>query len=135
MNETRVVGQSIRRIDAEEKALGQAIFAADFRLNNELVAKFIPSPHAHAEILSIDTAKAEALEGVFAVITPEDIPDVPGYDPGSRFHAFMARRFVVFAGQPVAAVAARDLATAEAALDMIEVQYRPLPVVNTPEQA
>ena len=134
MNETRVVGQSIRRIDAEEKALGQAIFAADFRLNNELVAKFIPSPYAHAEILSINTAKAEALEGVYAVITPEDIPDVPGYDPSSRFHAFMARKFVVFAGQPVAAVAARDLATAEAALDLIEVQYRPLPVVNTPEQ-
>jgi len=135
MTDTRVVGQSVQRIDAEEKVLGQAIFAADFRLNNELVGKFIPSPYAHAEILSIDISKAEALAGVSAVITPDDIPDVPAYDPSSRFHAFMARRFVVFAGQPVAAVAAKDLATAEAALDLIEVQYRPLPVVISPEQA
>ena len=135
MTDTRVVGQSVQRIDAEEKVRGQAIFAADFRLNNELVGKFIPSPYAHAEILSIDTSKAEALAGVYAVITPDDIPDVPAYDPSSRFHAFMARRFVVFAGQPVAAVAAKDLATAEAALDLIEVQYRPLPVVISPEQA
>ncbi len=135
MTETRVVGQPIQRIDAEEKARGQAIFAADFRLSNELIGKFIPGPYAHAEILSMDTSKAEALPGVYAVITSDDIPDVPSYDPSSRFHAFMARRFVVFAGQPVAAVAAKDLATAEAALDLIEVQYRPLPVVNTPEQA
>ena len=135
MSETRVVGQSIGQIDAEEKVIGQAVFAADFRLNNELIGKFIPSPYAHAEILSIDTTKAEALSGVYAVITPEDIPEVPGYDPNSRFHAFMARKFVVFAGQPVAAVAATDLATAEAALALIEVQYRQLPVVSTPEQA
>jgi CO/xanthine dehydrogenase Mo-binding subunit len=135
MTDTRVVGQSLQRIDAEEKVRGQAIFAADFRLNNELIGKFIPSPYAHAEILSFDTSKAEALSGVYAVITPDDIPDVPGYDPSSRFHAFMARKFVVFAGQPVAAVAAKDLATAEAALDLIEVQYHPLPVVSTPQQA
>jgi CO/xanthine dehydrogenase Mo-binding subunit len=135
MTETRVVGQPVQRIDAEEKARGQAVFAADFRLNNETIGKFISSPYAHAEILSVDTSKAEALSGVYAVVTPDDIPDVPGYDPSSRFHAFMARRFVVFAGQPVAAVAARDLATAEAALDLIEVRYRPLPVVSTPEQA
>ncbi len=135
MSETRVVGQSIQRIDSEEKVRGQAVFAADFRLNNEVVGKFIPSPYAHAEILSIDTSRAEALAGVYAVVTSEDIPDVPGYDPSSRFHAFMARRFVVFAGQPVVAVAAQDLAIAEAALDLIEVQYQPLPVVSAPEQA
>lgn len=135
MTETRVVGQPVQRIDAEEKARGQAVFAADFRLNNELIGKFIPSPYAHAEILSIDASKAEALAGVYAVVTADDIPDVPAYDPGSRFHAFMARRFVVFAGQPVVAVAAKDLATAEAALDLIDVQYRPLPVVTTPQQA
>jgi len=135
MSEMRVVGRSIQRIDSEEKVRGQAVFAADFRLNNELVGKFIPSPYAHAEILSVDTSRAEALPGVYAVITSEDIPDVPGYDPNSRFHAFIARRFVVFAGQPVAAVAAQDLATAEAALDLIGVEYKPLPVVSSLEQA
>ena len=135
MTDRHAIGKPIPRIDAEEKVRGQAVFAADFRVNNELVGKFLPSPYAHAEILSIDTSKAEALPGVYAVITPDDIPDVAGYDPGSRFHAFMARKFIVFAGQPVAAVAAKDSATAEAALDLIEVEYAPLPVVISPEQA
>jgi CO/xanthine dehydrogenase Mo-binding subunit len=125
MTETHVVGQAIPRIDSIEKIRGQAVFAADFQLIHELVGKFIPSPYAHAEILSVDTSKAEALAGVFAVITQDDTPEVPDYDPGSRFHAFMARKYVVFAGQPVAAVAAKDLATRAA--DLIEVQYRPRP--------
>jgi CO/xanthine dehydrogenase Mo-binding subunit len=135
MVRTRVVGQRLPRVDAGEKVRGEAIFAADVRLPGLLVGKFLPSPHAHAEILAIDTAQAEAMPGVRAVITAADIPAVDGYDPGERFHGFLARRFAVFAGQPVAAVAADDLATAEAALERIEVQYRLLPVVRSPEEA
>ena len=125
------LGKEIRRFDSDEKVRGQAVFAADVHLSGELHAKFLPSPHAHAEILTIRTAEAEALPGVVAVVTAADIPDSPRYDPGSRLHAFMARRFVVFQGQPVAAVAAVDLPTAEAALALIEVEYRLLPVVAT----
>jgi CO/xanthine dehydrogenase Mo-binding subunit len=135
MPEMRVVGQPLPRLDALEKVRGQAIFAADVQLPQTLVGKFLASPHAHAEILAIDTAQAEALPGVRAVITAADIPDVAAYDPGSRFHAFLARQYAVFAGQPVAAVAAVDLATAEAALELIQVEYRPLPVVRTPQEA
>lgn len=135
MTELRVVGQSLPRLDAKEKVQGQAVFAADVQLPGLLVGKFLASPHAHAEILSIDTSAAAALPGVRAVITAADIPAAAKYDPGSRFHAFLARRFVVFAGQPVAAVAADDLATAEAALELIQVEYRPLPVVRTPQEA
>jgi CO/xanthine dehydrogenase Mo-binding subunit len=135
MSKNHVVGQPIPRIDAVEKVRGEAIFGADVQLPNTLVAKFLPSPHAHAEILSIDTGQAETLPGVRAVITAADIPDVDSYDPGHRFHAFLARRFVVFAGQPVAAVAADDVATAEAALDLIQIEYQPLPAVLTPQDA
>ncbi len=135
MSETRVVGQYLPRIDAVDKVRGEAVFGADVQIPHMLAAKFLPSPQAHAEILSIDTSRAEALPGVRAVITAADIPEVDGYDPGHRFHAFLARRFVVFAGQPVAAVAADDLATAKTALDLIEVEYRPLPVVLIPQQA
>ena len=135
MSEIQVVSQRLPRVDAAEKVRGEATFAADVQLPRMLVGKFLPSPHAHAEILSIDTTQAEALPSVRAVITAADIPEVDAYDPGSRFHAFLARRFVVFAGQPVAAVAADDLATAEAALELIKVEYRPLPVVLDPEKA
>ncbi|MCI0398956.1 MAG: xanthine dehydrogenase family protein molybdopterin-binding subunit [Chloroflexi bacterium] len=125
------IGQPLPRIDAEEKVRGQAIFAADIKLPRMLVGKFLPSPHPHAEILAIDTSQAEALPGVQAVITAADIPAEVVYNPASRFHGFLARPFVVFVGQAVAAVAADDLATAEAALELIEVTYRLLPVVNS----
>jgi CO/xanthine dehydrogenase Mo-binding subunit len=130
MSNTRVVGQRLPRLDAAEKVRGEAVFAADVQLPRLLVAKILPSPYAHAEILSIDASQAEALPGVRAVITAADIPATDTYDPGNRFHAFLARRFAVYAGQPVAAVAADDLATAEAALELIGVKYRPLPVVD-----
>jgi CO/xanthine dehydrogenase Mo-binding subunit len=135
MPETRVVGQRLPRMDAEEKVRGEAIFAPDVRLPGMLVGKCLPSSHAHAEILSIDTSQAEALPGVRAVITAADIPIVDGYEPDNRHHAFLARRFALFAGQAVAAVAADDLATAEAALDRIGVEYRPLPVVHNLHEA
>ena len=129
MSETRVIGQPLPLIDAAEKVRGEAIFATDVQLPGLLVGKFLGSAHAHAEILSIDTSQAEALPGVWAVITAADIPKVDTYDPDNRNHAFMARRFAVYAGQPVAAVAADDLTTAGAALELIKVEYRPLPVV------
>jgi CO/xanthine dehydrogenase Mo-binding subunit len=129
------VGRRLPRPDSLEKVLGEAVFAADFRLPNELVGRILPSPHAHAEILSIDTSRAEQLPGVWAVVTASDIPAAAKYDHGSRFHAFLARSYVVFQGQALAAVAAADVATAEQALELIDVQYRLLPVVATIQQA
>ena len=123
MPETHSIGQPLPRVDAVEKVRGQAIFAADLNLPQMLVGKLLTSPHAHAEILSIDTSKAEALPGVRAVITAADIPEVETYDPDHRSHAFLARQFVVFVGQPVAAVAADDLPIAETALELIEVEH------------
>jgi CO/xanthine dehydrogenase Mo-binding subunit len=135
MSESPTIGRPLPRIDAEEKVRGEATFAADVGLPHLLVGKFLPSPHAHAEILSINTSRAEALKGVRAVITGADIPEVERYNPSRRIFAVLARKFAVFAGQPVAAVAAEDQATAEAALELIEVEYRLLPVVSTPQEA
>jgi CO/xanthine dehydrogenase Mo-binding subunit len=128
---TSPIGQPIPRLDSRNKVTGRAIFGADVRLPHMLYARFLSSPHAHAAIVSIDASRAEALPGVRAVITAADIPPGARYNAASRFHAFMARTHVVFIGQPVAAVAADDLATAEAAVELIEVRYRPLPVVAT----
>lgn len=132
---TTAIGKRLVRIDAEDKVRGTAVFGADIHLPGELTAKYLPSPYAHAEILSIDTSRADALPGVYAVITGADVPAEAQFDPSSRFHAFLARQYVVFAGQPVAAVAAADLATAEAALDLIKVRYRVLPAIIDIDQA
>lgn len=67
----KVVGQSVERLDAVKKVTGTAQFADDIRFSRPLYAQVKRSPYAHAKILSIDTSKAEALEGVRCVITGE----------------------------------------------------------------
>ncbi|NOZ30080.1 MAG: xanthine dehydrogenase family protein molybdopterin-binding subunit [Chloroflexi bacterium] len=135
MTELKVVGKPFPRVDAQEKVTGEAIFGTDVKLPGMLVGKFLGSPHPHAEIVSIDTSEAEKLPGVHAVITAADLPQSDQYDPGSRAHAVLARDRVLFVGQPVAAVAAEDLSTAEEALARIRVEYRPLPAVLDPVEA
>ena len=100
-------------------------------------AKLLRSPHAHARIRRIDTSRAEALQGVLAVVTAADFPELPvgatipmgetGYDMWMVAQINMARDKVIWVGQPVAAVAAVDVHVAEAALALIEVDYEPLP--------
>ena len=131
MAEHHMVGRRIPRVDAAAKTRGQAVFGADVQLPHMLTAKFLGSPHPHARIVSIDTSRAEALPGVRAVVTADDIPGAAKYDPANRFHAFLARGHVVFPGQPVAAVAADDAAAAEAAIALIHVDYELLSPVLT----
>ena len=135
MPEKRSIGNPLPRIDAQEKVRGTAVFGADINLPGQLVAKFLPAPLAHAEIISIDASRAAALPGVLAVLTGQELPMPASFDPQLRMFAYMARHYVVFQGQPVAAVAAIDLATAEQALELITVNYRPLPAVATLPQA
>src|SRR5207237_4210937 len=93
--------------------------------------KLLRSPHAHAKIVRIDVRGAGALPGVRAVLIAADIPVLRKKAP-TRAHAVLAIDRVVFAGQPVAAVAADELAIAEEALDLIDVQYEVLPVAADP---
>jgi CO/xanthine dehydrogenase Mo-binding subunit len=132
--EVRGVGLSIPRPDSPEKVTGQVQYVADLQPRGLLHAKLLRSPHAHARILRIDASRARALPGVRAVLTAADIPELK-HKPPTRTHAVLAIDRAVFAGQPVAAVAADELAIAEEALDLIEVEYEVLPAAIDPVAA
>src|SRR5882724_5912419 len=125
------VGLSIPRPDGPEKVTGRVQYVADIKPRGMLHAKLLRSPHAHANILRIDTSRAKALPGVRAVVTAADIPQLKRKAP-TRAHAVLAIDRVVFVGQPVAAVAADELAIAEEALDLITVEYQVLPASVDP---
>ena len=120
------VGVSIPRPDGPEKVTGRVQYVADIKPRGMLHAKLLRSPHAHANILRIDTSRAKAYPGVRAVITAADIPQLKKKAP-TRAHAVLAIDRVVFVGQPVVAVAADELSIAEEALDLITVEYDVLP--------
>ena len=125
------IGLSIPRPDAPDKVTGQVQYVADLNPRGLLHAKLLRSPHAHAKIVRIDVSRARALPGVRAVLTAADIPVLKKKAP-TRAHAVLAIDRVVFAGQPIAAVAADEPAIAEEALDLIDVQYEVLPVAADP---
>ncbi len=130
------VGRSLPRTDAPAKVTGRAIFTEDLRLPNMLYGRILTSPHAHALVKSIDISAAAALPGVKAVITGRDVSDVPyGVSPARYDQHVLAKDKVRFAGDPVAAVAAVDEATADRAVALITVEYEPLPVVLDPFEA
>jgi CO/xanthine dehydrogenase Mo-binding subunit len=122
----RYVGQSIARVDGVEKVTGKAKFTGDLVIPGMLHGKILRSPYAHARINSIDAARAEALPGVAAVLTAADISNTKPYYSGRPVIAIEKVRYV---GEPVAAVAAVDLRTAEEALALIHVDYEELPAV------
>jgi CO/xanthine dehydrogenase Mo-binding subunit len=125
---TRVVGQSLPRIDAPGKVTGSAVYAADFALPGMLYGKVFRSAEPHARLVRIDTARAAAMPGVRAVITAADTADVR-YGAAVKDEPVFARDVVRYVGQPLAAVAAVTLEAAEAALAAIEAVYEPLPPV------
>jgi CO/xanthine dehydrogenase Mo-binding subunit len=136
MTKYSVIGQRLPRVDAATKLTGQAKFAADFTLPNMLWGKVLWSPYPHANIRQIDVSEAAALNGVKAVITAADVPkkkDDEEY-PGAM-SSCLARNKVIFAGQPVAAVAAINQYVAEEALALIKVEYEVLPAVIDIEEA
>ena len=133
------------KVDALDKVTGRAQFGADVTLPRMLVGKVLRSPHAHARLTRIDVSKAAALPGVQAVITGQDLPRVTPGAPGGTgsptareyylSHEILARDKVWFHGQVVAAVAATSGDIAEAAVDLIEVEYDTLPHVTDPVEA
>ncbi|MDP7560918.1 MAG: molybdopterin-dependent oxidoreductase, partial [Planctomycetota bacterium] len=130
-----VVGQRNRKVDGMDKATGCAIYADDIQLPGMLYAKTLRSPHAHALIRSIDTAKAEALPGVYAVLVGDELPIPYGVIPWTQDEHVLAVEKVRFIGDEVAAVAAVDEDTANAALELIEVEYKPLRAFFDAEEA
>lgn len=138
------VGTRPVRPDGVPKVTGAARYGADYAPPGLLWGKVLRAPHAHARILGIDTSKAEALNGVHAVVTGADFPDFPDEYVGPErlqknfahdARNFMAREKALYHGHPVAAVAAKDEATAKEALALIEIDYAPLPHVITIDEA
>jgi len=134
-DEFRVVGKPLRKIDSLDKATGAAVYADDIALPGMLHAKTLRSPHRHARILSIDTSKAEALEGVHAVITGAELPIKYGVIPWTPDENALAVDRVRFIGDEVCAVAALDEDTANRALKLIEVEYEELHAYTDPREA
>ena len=132
-----MVGNSVPRVDGADKVTGRAKYVADLVIPGMIEGKFLRSPYAHARIVSIDTREAEALPGVIAVLTSKDFTDISPYmgRGNKKDQPIIAVDRVIFAGQPVAAVAAIDKATAEAGLSKIHVEYSELPAVISAEEA
>lgn len=123
------------RPDMAAKVAGDLAYLTDAREPGMLVGRILRAAHAHARILRIDTSAARALPGVRAVVTAADVPGLNAF--GIVFPdqpAFCSDR-VCYPGDAVAAVAAEDEATAEAALTLIRVEYAPLPVIDDMEAA
>jgi 4-hydroxybenzoyl-CoA reductase subunit alpha len=124
---TRRAGTATPLIDGVEKVTGRARFTADLPSREALVGRILRSPLAHGAIRAIDTSRASALPGVRAVITGADC-DVPyGVLPIAQNEYPLARERVRYVGEPIAAVAAIDEATAQAALDLVAVDMESLP--------
>src|SRR5581483_6192590 len=143
-----VLGHATPRIDALERVTGKADYTGDIQLPGMLYARVLRSPHPHARITAIDLSKARELPGVKAIITHETCTvqwSAGGSAGGAQYNdaakkATTHKRYafnnpVRFVGEPVAAVAATDRHTAEAALQLIAVTYEPLDFVLDHEDA
>lgn len=131
--EFKHIGKSPDRAEALEKVTGRATYVHDMELPGMLHAKVLLSPHARANIKSIDISEAKALPGVKAVLIGEDAPYLIGLYMVDK--CIIAKDFVRYQGEVVAAVAAVDEATAERAISLIKVEYEVLPAVLSIDDA
>ena len=127
---SKYIGVSVPRVDGVKKVTGAAKYVGDMKWPRMLYAKCVKSPYAHAKILSIDVSAAKALKGVHDVITGDYSTKRGGlYLEDTNF---LAVNTVKFCGEPVVAVAAETPEIAEAACELVKVEYEPLPVINNP---
>ena len=160
MKEHTILGQRLAKVDGLERVTGEAIFGADVKLSGMLYGKILRSPYPHARIRRIDFSNALSHPGVVAVVTAGDVRQAKQkdeeasaesgpqgtYDPGheeeeastdrpSSGRTVFADSKALWAGQAVAAVAAKSPELAEEALKLIEVDYEVLPAVMDAEEA
>lgn len=127
---SKYIGVSVPRVDGVKKVTGAAKYVGDMKWPRMLYAKCVKSPYAHAKILSIDVSAAKALKGVHDVITGDYYTKRGGLYLEDK--NFLAVNTVKFCGEPVVAVAAETPEMAEAACELVKVEYEPLPVINNP---
>jgi carbon-monoxide dehydrogenase large subunit len=138
----KIIGARIKRTEDPRLLTGRGAYTDDRKLPNVLHVAFRRSDHSHALIRSIDTAQAKQAPGVIAVFTAEDMAEVAAVFATSRmkdYHATpicaLARGKVRFAGEAIVGVVARSRYLAEDAVELIQIEFDPLPVVIDPEEA
>src|SRR5262245_54847797 len=129
------IGAYVPMVDGPEKVSGRARYTADFIAPGMLAGRIYRSPYAHAEILEVDVADAAQLPGVVAIVTGADCDRAFGVLPIARNEHPLARDKVRYKGEPVAAVAAVDEATADKAARLIRMKVRELPAYFTAADA
>ncbi|MCY4441088.1 MAG: molybdopterin-dependent oxidoreductase [Deltaproteobacteria bacterium] len=140
---SKLVGTRVKRREDPRLVQGLSHYVDDLRMADVLQVAILRSPHAHARINGINTDAASALAGVVSVVTGADIGDSVGSVPCAAAnptlrtppHPVLAQGEVRYVGEPVVAVVAEDSYTARDALDLIEVDYEPLPAVSDLEKA
>ncbi|MBI4186318.1 MAG: xanthine dehydrogenase family protein [Chloroflexi bacterium] len=132
MEQLSVVGKRVPREDSLVKLTGRAEYSTDISLPGMLHGKVLRSPYPHARIVSIDTSQAERLRGVKLVLTGKNTPSTDSPHADRRIFCTTKVRFI---GDEVAAVAAVDADTAGEALELIRVEYEPLPAIFDPLEA
>lgn len=130
-----IMGACTPRLDAPGKVTGAVKYAADMQMANMLHMQVVRSPHAYAKIISIDVKAALAMPGVEVVVTSDDVPGVDNFGVFIEDQPIMARDYVRYAGEAVAAIAAETLDIAIAASKLIEVKYEVLGGIFDPHLA
>lgn len=134
---TSNIGQNWRRVDALEKATGEAVYCDDVFMEDMLYVSVLRAMKPRARVQSIDTSKAAALEGVEAVLTAKDVP-------GENYQGYIFKDWPTFvpvgemtccAGDAIAAVAAVSKEIADKAIQQIEVKYEELEPITDPKRA
>src|SRR5207244_12381534 len=132
---TRTIGAYVPMVDGPEQVSGRAKYTADLIAPGMLAARIYRSPYSHAEIVEVDISEAQKLPGVKAIVTGADCDKTFGVLPIARSEHPLARDKVRYRGEPVAAVAAVDDATAQRALGLIKLTVRELPAHYTSQSA
>ncbi|MGO9124033.1 MAG: molybdopterin cofactor-binding domain-containing protein [Terriglobales bacterium] len=134
-NDFSIIGKSIAMVDAAGKTTGSGKYADDLSAPGMLIGKILHSPYPHARIKRIDTSRADKLHGVVTVVVGSDAPNPYGILPVGHDEYALALDKVRYVGDNVACVAAVDEATAEKALELIDVEYEVLPAYFDPEDS
>ena len=135
MSEFSVIGKPVALIDSAGKTTGAGKYADDLSLPGMLIGKILHSPYPHAIINRIDPRRALALDGVVAVVTGTDAPNKYGILPVGHDETALAMDKVRYVGDNLACVVAESESIAEHALELIDVEYQPLPAYFDPEES
>ena len=125
-NDYKLIGEDFVPPDIHAKVTGSSTYAEDFRAEGMAYVKMLLSPMPHARVTNIDASEALALEGVYGIMTADDVPSFP--NPGEQ----ILNNEPNFVGEPILAIAAVDEATAANALELVRVEYEELPFVLDP---